>query len=69
MAEYQVIGKRAYRGHSPGSVFEARIPAGPASRAIGRGDIRLIREVTPELQPGWQLPDGWVTNNPKHGKE
>ncbi len=63
MGEYEVTGKREYRGHSPGSVFQARIPAGPAGRAIARGDIRFIREVTPELQSGWHLPDGWGNVN------
>ena len=67
LAEYEVTGKREYRGHAPGEVFEARIPEGAASRAIARGDIRLLRDIAPELQPGsWELPDGWLS---KHGEE
>ena len=63
MAEYEVTGKREYRGHSPGSTFEARIPPGPESRAIARGDIVRIRTVEPSIQPGsFSLPEGWLTN-------
>jgi len=59
---YEVVGKRAYRGHEPGTVFEARIGPGPEGRAINRGDIRLLDRVTPNIQPGsYQLPAGWLT--------
>lgn len=67
MGEYLVTGKREYRGHAPGTVFEANLPGGAAARAIQRGDIRLLRTVTPEVQSGsWTLPDGWLS---KQGKE
>ena len=67
MGEYEVVGTREYRGHQPGAVFEARLNMHAAIRAQRRGDIRLIREVKPELQPGsWELPDGWLS---KQGKE
>jgi hypothetical protein len=67
MGEYRVVGKREYRGHSPGSVFEARLDRGAEARAIARGDIKLLRVITPEVQPGsWTLPDGWQS---KQGKE
>ena len=60
---YTVTGKREYRGHAPGSTFEAFIPAGPERRAIDRGDIRLERRTQPTLPPVWGLPAGWATNN------
>ena len=61
MGEYQVVGRREYRGHKPGTVFEARIDRNAAMRAVIRGDIRLLRLVEPVLQPGsWVLPDGWL---------
>jgi hypothetical protein len=67
MREYEVTGKREYRGNQPGEIFHARIPAGAETRAIARGDIRCLRVVEPTLQPGsWQLPDGWLS---KQGKE
>lgn len=57
---YEVTGRRAYRGHEPGTFFEAEIPPGPESRAINRGDIRLVERFVPELQPGsYRLPLGW----------
>lgn len=66
MGEYQVVGRREYRGHQPGTVFEARLESTAAARAIVRGDIRLIRVVEPQIQPGsWELPDGWL----EQGKE
>ena len=67
MGEYRVVGKREYRGHKPGQTFQRNIPAAAAQRAIDRGDIVLVRTITPELQHGsWCLPDGWVA---KQGKE
>lgn len=66
MGEYEVVGRRAYRDHAPGEVFEARLDRAAARRAIDRGDIRLLRVVEPEVQPGWWLPDGWLS---KQGKE
>jgi len=58
--EYLVAGVRAYRGHQPGVVFAASLDRGAESRAIYRGDLRLLRRVRPGLRPdSWQLPDGW----------
>jgi hypothetical protein len=58
--EYRVIGKRNYRGHEPGTTFEARLDRGAEARAIARGDIQLLRLITPSLQEGTvTLPDGW----------
>ena len=67
MGEYEVVGRREYRGVPPGELFEARLDRGAEARAIQRGDIRLLRIVTPEVQSGsWTLPDGWLS---KQGKE
>lgn len=67
MGEYQVVGRREYRGHPPGEIFEANLESNAARRAIQRGDIALLRVVKPELQPGsWVLPDGWAN---EQGKE
>lgn len=58
--EYEVTGRRQYRGHDTGTRFEARHD--PAKeRAIGRGDIRLLRLIEPAAPPGGTLPDGWLT--------
>jgi hypothetical protein len=57
---YQVIGNREYRGHKPGTTFEAILDPGPERRAIDRGDIRLIERITPSIRPGTlTMPDGW----------
>lgn len=57
---YEVIGKREYRGHPPGTFFEARLDPAAEQRAIDRGDIKLIRLVTPALEPGsFHLPHDW----------
>ena len=67
MGDYEVVGSREYRGHPPGEVFEARLDRNAVARAIARGDIRVLRIVVPEVQPGsWVLPDGWLS---KQGKE
>lgn len=59
--EYKVTGKRAYRGHQPGSTFEARLDPGPAHRAIQRGDIKLLRHIEPTVQPNsYEFPEGWL---------
>jgi hypothetical protein len=61
--EYLVTGKRNYRGHEPGTTFEANLAPGPEGRAIARGDIRLLRKIEPTVQPGsYTFPDGWLTD-------
>jgi hypothetical protein len=56
---YRVSGRRRYRGHEPGTVFEAAIDSAVESRAINRGDIELLRHVEPDLEAGsWRL-NGW----------
>jgi hypothetical protein len=63
--EYQVVGRRAYRGHDPGDTFEAKLDRHAELRAIRRGDIVLLRRVTPALQPGsYRLPRGWLSQHP-----
>jgi len=58
---YEVTGKRPYRGHEPGTVFEALLDVGPEQRAIARGDIKLLRYETPDLVPeNRTFPDGWL---------
>lgn len=57
---YEVTGSRAYRGHKPGSRFEARLDRGAERRAVIRGDIRLVERVVPSIRPGsFRLPPGW----------
>jgi hypothetical protein len=64
---YRVTGKRQYRGHEPGTVFEAILDPSAEQRALGRGDIQLIRRIQPSLAPGsYRLPPDWpvpVTDN------
>lgn len=58
---WEVTGRRAYRGHLPGSTFEARIDVRVAERAIGRGDIRLLKPTQPGIRPGsYTFPRGWL---------
>jgi hypothetical protein len=58
---YRVTGRRQYRGHEPGTTFEAIIDRNAEARAIARGDIELIRHVQPGLAEGsWRLPPGWI---------
>lgn len=62
MGEYEVTGRREYRGHPTGETFMARLNPGAEQRAIARGDIRLLRRVEPLLEPGsYDLPPGWLT--------
>jgi hypothetical protein len=66
IGEFEVTGSREYRGHAPGTVFPARLDRAAVSRAVKRGDIRLIREVEPTIQrDSLRLSDGWL----EKGKE
>lgn len=56
---YKVTGRRVYRGHEPGTIFEARIDPAVENRAVRRGDIELLERITPDLPPEWALPKGW----------
>lgn len=58
---YRVIGSREYRGHAPGSVFDAVLPASIEARAVRRGSVELVERVTPTLEQGsYELPSGWL---------
>lgn len=57
---YLVTGNREYRGHQPGTIFEAAIDPGPERRAVERGAIQLLERITPSIEPGsYQLPEPW----------
>lgn len=57
--EWQVVGRRAFRGHTPGEKFAASLDVDQASRAVRRGDIVLLEEFLPTLPGEYQLPEGW----------
>lgn len=56
--QYLVTGKRGYRWHKPGTVFEAILDPDAERRAIERGSIRVLEVIQPALQAGsYELPD------------
>jgi hypothetical protein len=58
--QYKVVGKREYRGHQPGTTFDAVLDRNAERRAIVRGDIRLLDRYVPSLAPGsWTFPQDW----------
>lgn len=57
---WRVVGKRAYRGHEPGTEFEAQLENGAAGRAVRRGDIELVEVFEPTLPDVYELPKGWL---------
>lgn len=58
---YEVTKRRSYRGHAPGSRFEAVLDPRAEARAIARGDIVRLERITPSLRPGsYALPHGWL---------
>ena len=58
--EYQVIGRRRYRGHEPGTTFEAKLDKNAEARAIARGDIQLLRVIVPTVPAEHTFPEGWL---------
>ena len=63
-ARYLVKGRLAFRGHAPGTIFEAVLDPVHEQRALLRGNIEVIDRFTPRVQPGsYELPVGWV--NPR----
>ena len=57
---YRVTGSRAYRGHHPGSEFDAQIAPTVEARAVKRGDIILLERVIPTIvAENLALPQGW----------
>ena len=63
---YVTVGPREYRGHPTGEEFIANLDRAAVRRAILRGDIRHLEDVTPVLPARWGMPDGWSS---KVGKE
>jgi hypothetical protein len=64
MGRYRVVGSRRYRGHEPGSVFEAVLDPHAEARAVDRGSIRLLERLTADLPPNkYRLPAGWPVNS------
>lgn len=60
---FLVTSRRRYRGHEPGTRFETQFDAA-IDRALQRGDIQLLEEITPALQPGsYRLPADWPLGN------
>ncbi len=58
-ARYKVMGRRQYRGHQPGEVFEGRFDAA-IERAIHRGNIVVLEAFDPDLEEGsFTLPEDW----------
>lgn len=58
-ARYKVIGSRQYRGHEPGTIFEARFDAA-IERAVYRRNIEILEVIRPELPEGrYKLPKDW----------
>lgn len=66
---YYVSGNRRYRGHEPGTTFDASLERNAERRAVARGDIKLVKRTTPTVQPGtFTFPAGWL-QQPKPRKE
>lgn len=49
---YEVVGSRTYRGHEPGTVFEAVLERQAETRALNRGNIRLLERVEIGVESG-----------------
>jgi len=57
---YLVTGRRQYRWHAPGTVFEAILDPLAEQRAIERGSIRVLEVIEPTLENGsYELPPDW----------
>lgn len=59
MSVYRVTGRRMFRDHQPGELFEAVLKPVNESWAIQTGAIALVERSTPTIQPGFVLPAGW----------
>jgi len=55
---YLVTGKRRYRWHEPGTVFEAQLDPDAERRAIERGSIRVLEVIQVEVG-NYELPEDW----------
>jgi hypothetical protein len=59
-SRYLVLGTRLYRGHAPGTIFEAALDPQAEQRAIERGAIEVLDRIEPSLDSeGYQLPPDW----------
>jgi hypothetical protein len=68
MTIYEVAGRLAYRGHQPGTVFEATLEPSAEHRALGRGAIRVLEHSTPSIKKGsYRLPAGWPATQVREG--
>jgi hypothetical protein len=67
MGRYLVSGHRAYRGHMPGTEFEAVLDSAAEARAVRRGSIELLERMVADLPPNYRLPSGWPTNKGRKG--
>jgi hypothetical protein len=66
---YLVTGKRQYRWHEPGSVFEAQLDPLAEERAIARGAIEVLEVVQPCLQDGsYTIPEDWSVRASEQGE-
>lgn len=62
---YRVIGRRKYRGHDPGTVFEAYLDPAVEQRAIARRAIELLRREAPTVEPAkFEPPAEWRSDRP-----
>lgn len=67
---YEVTARRRFRGHPPGTRFEATLAAAVEQRALARGDIRVVDDTPPTLRPGsYRLPDGWAIQQRRKKEE
>jgi hypothetical protein len=56
---YRVIDKREFRGHAQGTEFSMRMPPRQEYRAVMRGSIVRIGEMTPSVGK-FSYPEGWT---------
>jgi hypothetical protein len=57
---YEVVGPQAYRGHAPGTVFPGTPGRAAETRALVRGNIRLVETIGADLPDIYRLPEGWA---------
>lgn len=58
-----VTGNLRFREHEPGETFEAVLDPVQEHRAIARGNIRVVEQSKPTIQPGsYRLPADWSTS-------
>ena len=61
MTVYEVVGRFEYRGHRPGTRFEATLDPVAEVRAVQRGALVVVNRTQVKLRPGsYTLPKGWA---------